>query len=79
MAEGIKGGSQSKFKKATKTLANMTKGHAGRKRIKQILDGELEALDESKSSECNSQFVMRGKKPEKSTSASTNWGLDDQW
>jgi hypothetical protein len=74
MAEGIKGGSQSKFKKATKTLANLTKGHAGRRRIKQLLDGELEALDESKAGECNSQFAIRGKKPEKSTSPSNNWG-----
>ena len=75
MAEGVKGGSQSKFKKATKTLASLTKGHAGRRRIKQILDGELEALDESKAGECNSQYAMRGKKPEKSTSPSNNWGL----
>ena len=74
MAEGITGGNKAKFRKATRTLAGLTKGHAGRKRIKQILDGELEALDESKAGECNSQFTMRGKKPEKSTSPSTNWG-----
>ena len=74
MAEGAKGGSQSKFKKATKILAGLTKGHAGRKRIKSILDGELEALDESKATECNSMFAIRGKRPEKSTSPSTNWG-----
>jgi hypothetical protein len=75
MAEGAKGGSNSKFKKASKTLADLTKGHAGRRRIKQILDGELDALDESKSSECNSEFARRGKKPEKSTSPSQSWGL----
>ena len=75
MAEGIKGGSQSKFKKATRTLASLTKAHAGRRRIKHILDGELEALDESKSGECNSEFARRGKQPQKSTSPSNNWGL----
>jgi hypothetical protein len=74
MAEGAKGGSQSKFKKATKTLADLTKGHAGRKRIKSILDGELEALDESKAGECKSEFALRVKKPSKSTSPSQNWG-----
>jgi hypothetical protein len=74
MAEGVTGGGNSKFKKATKTLANLTKGHAGRRRIKTILDGELEALDESKAGECNSQFTMRGKQPQKSTSPSNNWG-----
>jgi hypothetical protein len=74
MAEGAKGGSNSKFKKASKTLADLTKGHAGRRRIKTILDGELEALDESKAGECNSEFTMRGKRPEKSTSPSQSWG-----
>ena len=75
MAEGVNGGEQGQVQKATRTLASLTKGHAGRRRIKQILDGELEALDESKAGECNSQFAMRGKKPEKSTSPSNNWGL----
>ncbi len=76
MAEGAKGGSQSKFKKATRALADLTKEHAGRRRIKTILDGELEALDESKAADFNNQFVIRGKKPEKSTSPSTDWGAN---
>jgi hypothetical protein len=75
MAEGIKGGNNAKFKKATRTLASLTKGHAGRRRIKQILDGELEALDEAKGAESNNQFAIRGKRPEKSTSPSNDWGL----
>jgi len=74
MAEGTAGGNKSKFQKATKTLANLTKGHAGRRRIKQILDQELDALDESKAGECNSQYAIRGKKPEKSNQASNDWG-----
>ncbi len=74
MADGVTSGDKSKFRKATKTLANLTKGHAGRRRIKQLLDMELDALDESKAGECNSEFAIRGKKPQKSTSPSNNWG-----
>ncbi len=74
MAEGAAQGDKGKFRKATKTLANLTKGHAGRRRIKQLLDMELDALDESKAGECKSEFAMRGKRPQKSTSPSNNWG-----
>jgi hypothetical protein len=73
MAEGAKGGSQSKFKNASRTLANLTKGHAGRRRIKTILDGEVESLSECKG-QCNSEFARKGKKPSKSDSSSENWG-----
>ena len=66
---------QSKFKKATKTHRETDQGSRGSEsEIKQLLDGRSEALDESKASECNSQFTMRVRKPEKSTSPSTNWG-----
>jgi len=75
MAEGIKGGSAARFRKATRTLAGLTRGHAGRRRIQQILEGELQALDEAKAGERDSQFLIRGKKPEKSTSPSNNYGL----
>ena len=75
MAEGAKGGNTSKFKKAAKSLADLTKGHAGRRRIKTILDGEIEALNESKGGQCNSEFARRGKMPQKSTAPSNSWGL----
>jgi hypothetical protein len=74
MAEGAKGASQSKFKKASKALANLTKGHAGRRRIKQILDGEIESLAECKANECNSEFTRRVKQPSKSITPSNGWG-----
>jgi hypothetical protein len=74
MAEAVKSSNKAKFKKATRELAGIAKGHSKRKRIKQILDGEIESLNESKG-ECNSEFAMRGKRPEKSLSPSTNWGL----
>jgi hypothetical protein len=74
MAEGVKTSNKAKFKKATRELAGIAKGHGKRKKIKEILDAEIESLNESKG-ECNSEFAMRGKKPEKSLSGSTNWGL----
>ncbi len=74
MAEGVKSNNKAKFKKATRELAGISKSHSKRKKIKQILDGEVESLSECKG-ECNSEFAMRGKKPEKSTSPSTSWGL----
>ncbi len=48
MAEGAKGGSNSKFKKASKTLADLTKGHAGRRRIKQILRRRVRRTSKSR-------------------------------
>jgi len=74
MAEAAKGASTNKFKKASKTLADLTKGHAGRKRIMKILDGEIDSLSECKG-KCNSEYAMRGKKPSKSTESSQKWGL----
>ena len=74
MAEGAKGATNAKFKKATKSMAELTKGHAGRRRIKTILDGELEALNESKSGKCNSEFTRRTRQQQKSTSPSQSWG-----
>ncbi len=73
LADGVKSSNKAKFKKATQTLADIAKGHGKRKRIKQILDAELETLGECK--ECNSEFATRGKRPEKSTTPSQSWGL----
>jgi hypothetical protein len=73
LAEAAKSGSQSKFKKATKTLADLTKGHAGRRRIKAVLDAENAALSECKG-ECKSEFALRGKKPSKSESPTQKAG-----
>ncbi len=74
MADGVKSANKAKFKKATKTLASLSKSHGKRKKIKQILDAEFESLSECKG-QCESEVASRGKRPEKSTTASNNWGL----
>lgn len=73
LADGVKSSNKAKFKKATQTLAEIAKGHGKRKRIKQILDAEIETLGECK--ECNSEVARRGLKREKSISPTNNWGL----
>jgi len=74
MAEGVKSQNKAKFRKATRELASLSKAHGKRRKLKEILDAEVDSLNESKG-ECDSQFAMRGKKPEKSTSPSNDWGL----
>jgi hypothetical protein len=74
LAEGVKSTNKAKFQKATRTLAELSKSHGKRKKLKQILDAEIETLSECKG-ECDSEKVSRGKKPEKSNSPSQNWGL----
>jgi hypothetical protein len=73
MAEGVKGGQKSKFKKGTRTMAQLVKGHGRRRKIKEILDAELEALAESKN-ECQGDKAVRFRKPEKSKTPSSDWG-----
>lgn len=73
MAEGVKSSNKAKFKKASQMLAEIAKGHGKRKRIKQVLDAEIETLSECKG-ECESEIVRRGKKPEKSLTSSLNIG-----
>jgi hypothetical protein len=74
LAEGVKGGGKGKFKKATKTLAKLTKAHARRRRINRLLATEVENLNESKN-RCNNNSLARGRRPEKSKSPSSNFGL----
>lgn len=71
-ADSLKGG-KGKGKKATKVLAREVKNQARRKRVNDLLNGELDNLKESK---CNCQFnnLIKGKKPEKSTSPSSTFG-----
>lgn len=74
MADGVKSGNKAKFQKGGRVVADLAKGQGRRKKIKEILDAELESLSECKG-KCNSEIAMRGKKPEKSNSPSENWGL----
>ena len=76
LAEGIRKGNKSKFLKATRTMAAIAKSHGKRKKIKEILDAEVEELNESKGKVEESDKASRTKRPEKSTSPSTNWGLN---
>ncbi len=69
-AESLKGG-KGKGKKATSVLAKEVRNQARRKRINDLLTGELENLKEGK---CNCNSLVRGKKPEKSKSPSSSFG-----
>lgn len=75
MAEGIKDGKNAKFKKGSKTMATLTKGHGRRRKIKEILDIEIDDLNESKGRMKNpGDKAARYRKPEKSKTPSSDWG-----
>jgi hypothetical protein len=71
-ADSVKGG-KGKGKKATKVLAKEVKNQARRKRINDLLNAELDNLKEGKCN-CQSNSLVKGKKPEKSTSPSSTFG-----
>jgi hypothetical protein len=74
LAESIKGGNKSKISKATKVLAKEVNNQAKRKKINDLLARELDNLNESKC-ECQSNSLVTGKKPQKSTSPSSTFGM----
>lgn len=74
MAEGIKDSKNAKFKKGSKTMATLTKGHGRRRKIKEILDVEIDDLNESKGRMKEGDKAARYRKPEKSKSPSSTWG-----
>jgi hypothetical protein len=74
LADGIKGGNSGKIGKSTKALAKMTKNHARRRRINKLLELEGDKLTESKN-KCNMNSLVKGKRPSKSNSPSSNFGL----
>src|SRR5437899_6466773 len=72
LADAVKGG-KGNVKKATKVLAKEVSNQAKRRKINDLLNAELEQLKESKCNcQCNS--LVKGKKPEKSTSPSSTFG-----
>jgi hypothetical protein len=73
-ADSLKGG-KSKGKKATKVLAKEVKNQARRKRINDLLNSELDNLKEGKCN-CQSNSLTKGKKPYKSTSPSSTFGME---
>lgn len=73
-ADSLKGG-KGKGKKATKVLAREVKNQARRKRINDLLSGELDNVKEGKCNcQCNS--LVKGKRPYKSTSPSSTFGAE---
>lgn len=74
IADGVKGGGKSRIKQATNKLAQITKAHSRRRRIRRLLDALAEDLNESKS-QCKNNSMTRGKRPERSKSPSTSFGM----
>ncbi|HQU46988.1 MAG: hypothetical protein B7Z74_02785, partial [Deltaproteobacteria bacterium 21-66-5] len=73
MADGVKGG-KGKFQRGSRRLAKEVKNHARRRKINELLAAELKRLTEGKCN-CQSNSLMRGKQPRKSTSPSQSFGL----
>lgn len=71
-ADSLKGG-KGKGKKATRVLAREVKNQARRKRINDLLNAELDNLKEGKCN-CQSNSLVKGKRPQKSTSPSSTFG-----
>lgn len=72
-AEGLKGG-KSSIKKATREIGKAVRGQERRKRINDILNGELARLQDSKSN-FQGNSTAKGKNPQKSLSPTSNWGM----
>jgi hypothetical protein len=72
-AESLKGG-KAKIKKATRVLAKEVRNQNRRKRVNTLLEAELARLNEGKCN-CQSNSLVKGKKPEKSTSPSSTFGM----
>jgi hypothetical protein len=73
-ADSLKGG-KGKGKKASKVLARQVKNAARRKRINDLLNAELDNLKEGKCN-CQSNSLVKGKRPYKSTSPSSTFGAE---
>jgi hypothetical protein len=72
LGESVKGG-KGNVKKATRVLAREVKNQARRRRINDLLNAELDRLKESKSN-LQANSLVKGKRPEKSTSPSSTFG-----
>lgn len=73
MAEGMKGG-KGKFKSGARRVAKEVRKHQRRRKINDLLMGELNRLADAKSN-CQNSSLTRGKRPQKSTSPSETFGL----
>jgi hypothetical protein len=75
LADNVKGG-KSKAKQATKVLAKEVSKQARRRKLNDLLRGELDQLKEAKC-DCQNNSLVTGKRPEKSTSPSSNFGMTE--
>jgi hypothetical protein len=73
-ADSVKGG-KGKGKKASKTLAKEVRNQSRRKRITNLLEGLAANIREGKS-ELQSNSMVKGKMPYKSTSPSSTFGME---
>ena len=73
MAEGVKG-AKGKFKSGAVRLAKEVRNHQRRKKINDLLTCELDRLCECKCN-CEKNSLVKGKKPQKSTSPSNSFGM----
>jgi hypothetical protein len=73
LAESLKGG-KGKGKKATRVLTREVRNQARRRRINNLLEAELARLNEGKCN-CQSNSLVKGKRPEKSMSPSSTFGM----
>lgn len=73
MADGLKGGKAGQCRKGARDLARLVKGHSGRRKIKEILDIELDKLSECKGN-CESDKTARIRMPSKTDRPSEQWG-----
>jgi hypothetical protein len=74
MAEGLRGEGKAKFQKATRVLAKEVRNHSRRKKLSDLLQGAVGRLQEGKSEFQRNSFA-KGKRPEKSMSPSSTFGM----
>ncbi|MEO6808719.1 MAG: hypothetical protein ABI353_06365 [Isosphaeraceae bacterium] len=74
LAEGVKGGNGARIKKASRSLAKLTRAHARRRKIDRLLKNEVINLAECKS-RCEANSLFKAKLTRKSISPSSVFGL----
>jgi hypothetical protein len=75
LADSVKGG-KSKAKHASKVLAKEVSNQAKRRKLNDLLRGELDELKECKC-DCQCNSLVTGKKPQKSTTPSSSFGMTE--
>lgn len=74
IADGIENDDSDATKSGARKLGEQAKKQARKKKINDLLNGELDELTDAKCN-CQNNSTTKGKKKQKSTSPSTNWGM----